>query len=136
VVLDRDVLFAQGGHALPEERGRQDNALDADLVCFTGDLVADAGQLTGALEILSEIRKPLFGVPGNHDHQSPRTSKEVGSARGVTKRQFRFSCRNALPSYFVGGTTGILNAHAVWQGRAASFWSAAGSSIVRPVAAA
>lgn len=43
------------------------NRLDADFVCFTGDLVEDAAFLDGALRILSKINKPFFGVPGNHD---------------------------------------------------------------------
>jgi len=43
------------------------NRLDADLVCFTGDLVEDASCLDGALRILSKVNKPMYGVPGNHD---------------------------------------------------------------------
>ena len=49
------------------------NELDGDFVCFTGDLVEDAAYLDETLDILSGIRKPMFGVPGNHDYwsQSP-----------------------------------------------------------------
>ncbi len=43
------------------------NRLDADFVCFTGDLVEEAAFQEGALRILSKINKPLYGVPGNHD---------------------------------------------------------------------
>jgi uncharacterized protein len=43
------------------------NALEADLVCFTGDLIEDGIFLDGALRILSKVNKPMYGVPGNHD---------------------------------------------------------------------
>jgi hypothetical protein len=44
------------------------NSIDADFVCFTGDLVEEARFLEGALKVLVKINKPLYGVPGNHDH--------------------------------------------------------------------
>jgi len=53
-------------HALVERI----NGLEPDLACFTGDIVEDASHLREALKILREIRAPLFGVPGNHDHWS------------------------------------------------------------------
>jgi predicted MPP superfamily phosphohydrolase len=43
------------------------NRMDADCVCFTGDLVEEVAFLKGALHVLSKINKPLYGVPGNHD---------------------------------------------------------------------
>jgi predicted MPP superfamily phosphohydrolase len=46
------------------------NALKPDFVCFTGDLIEDKNFLPETLEILSRIRSPLFGVPGNHDYWS------------------------------------------------------------------
>ncbi len=46
------------------------NALAPDFVCFTGDLIEDVKYLPEALEILSGIQSPLFGVPGNHDYWS------------------------------------------------------------------
>lgn len=53
------------------------NAIDADLVCLTGDLVEDAGNLPECLEILSGIRKPVFGVPGNHDHLGRACERQI-----------------------------------------------------------
>lgn len=50
------------------------NALDADCVCFTGDLVEEAAFVDGALEALSRINKPLYGIPGNHDQWVARRS--------------------------------------------------------------
>jgi predicted MPP superfamily phosphohydrolase len=44
------------------------NALAPDCVCFTGDLVEEAVHVPEALELLRQIRAPLYGVPGNHDY--------------------------------------------------------------------
>lgn len=44
------------------------NSLEADLVCFTGDIMEDAAFLGEALEEFSRIKAPLYGVPGNHDY--------------------------------------------------------------------
>jgi predicted MPP superfamily phosphohydrolase len=46
------------------------NSLAPDFACFTGDLVERAEHLPAALEILSGLKVPLFGVPGNHDFWS------------------------------------------------------------------
>jgi uncharacterized protein len=46
------------------------NSLAPDFACFTGDLVEDRRHLPAALEILSGLKVPLFGVPGNHDYWS------------------------------------------------------------------
>ncbi len=46
------------------------NSLDPDFACFTGDIVERQEHLPAALEILSGIKVPLFGVPGNHDYWS------------------------------------------------------------------
>jgi len=44
------------------------NALSPDFVCFTGDLIEEKGHVPEALEALSKIQSPLYGVPGNHDY--------------------------------------------------------------------
>ncbi len=46
------------------------NALAPDFVCFTGDLVEDRKYLPETLDVLSGLKAPLFGVPGNHDYLS------------------------------------------------------------------
>jgi uncharacterized protein len=46
------------------------NSLAPDFVCFTGDIVEDRKFLKEALQALSQIRSPIFGVPGNHDFWS------------------------------------------------------------------
>jgi len=43
------------------------NALEPDIVCFTGDLVESTRFLDEALGLLAGIRCPMFGVPGNWD---------------------------------------------------------------------
>jgi len=49
---------------------RQINALSPDFACFTGDIMEDGKFLPEALEILSGVQSPMFGVPGNHDYWS------------------------------------------------------------------
>lgn len=46
------------------------NSLAPDFVCFTGDVIEDEKFLAEALAILSGIKSPMFGVPGNHDYWS------------------------------------------------------------------
>jgi len=46
------------------------NALSPDFVCFTGDLVEKTVYLDEALDIMSKIKYPVYGVPGNHDFAS------------------------------------------------------------------
>ena len=46
------------------------NSLAPDFVCFTGDIVEKPNYLPEALESMSGIKSPVFGVPGNHDFWS------------------------------------------------------------------
>ena len=46
------------------------NSQSPDFVCFTGDIMEEGKYLPEALEILSGIKSPLYGVPGNHDYWS------------------------------------------------------------------
>ena len=46
------------------------NSLAPDFVCFTGDIVEEQKFLPEALEAMSGIKFPMFGVPGNHDYWS------------------------------------------------------------------
>ena len=46
------------------------NSLKPDFVCFTGDIMEEAKFLPEALEILSGVKAPMYGVPGNHDYWS------------------------------------------------------------------
>ena len=45
------------------------NALNADIVCFTGDLVSiDVNEMDGVEDILRGIRPAVYSVLGNHDY--------------------------------------------------------------------
>lgn len=45
------------------------NALDPDIVCFTGDLVSmDVSEMEGLDAILKAIKAPVYSVLGNHDY--------------------------------------------------------------------
>jgi hypothetical protein len=46
------------------------NSLSPDFVCFTGDIVEEAKFLPESLELLSGVKSPIYGVPGNHDYSS------------------------------------------------------------------
>jgi uncharacterized protein len=60
------------------------NALSPDFVCFTGDLVEQAEHVRGALKVLSGIKCPLYGVPGNHDHWCHADFEEIAETFAAT----------------------------------------------------
>jgi predicted MPP superfamily phosphohydrolase len=53
------------------------NVLSPDFVCFTGDVVEEEKYLKEALEILSGVKSPMFGVPGNHDYWSKMSFEPI-----------------------------------------------------------
>jgi hypothetical protein len=53
------------------------NSLSPDFVCFTGDIIEEARFLPEALEILSGIKVPMYGIPGNHDYWSNAPFDEI-----------------------------------------------------------
>ena len=61
-------LHHKGDRAYLQSVVNQINALAPDFICFTGDLVEDQKFMPETLEILSGVKAPLFGVPGNHDY--------------------------------------------------------------------
>jgi len=61
-------LHHKGDRAYLQSVVAQINALAPDFACFTGDLVEDKKFMPETLEILSGLKIPLFGVPGNHDY--------------------------------------------------------------------
>jgi uncharacterized protein len=63
-------LHHKGDGDLARSVVRKINALSPDFVCFTGDIIEEGTHLPEALEILSGIKSPLYGVPGNHDYWS------------------------------------------------------------------
>ena len=61
-------LHYKGDRRYLAEVVRRINGLRPDFVCFTGDVAERRGYLEEALEVMGQIRAPVFGVPGNHDH--------------------------------------------------------------------
>ena len=61
-------LHHKGDRAYAESLVRKINSFSPDFVCFTGDIMEDGEYLPEALEILSGIKSPVYGVPGNHDY--------------------------------------------------------------------
>jgi predicted MPP superfamily phosphohydrolase len=59
---------------------RKINALSPEFACFTGDIVEDKSYLESALRILGEIKCPVYGVPGNHDHWSNANFSTIQTA--------------------------------------------------------
>ena len=53
------------------------NEFSPDFVCFTGDIVENKKHLPEALDILTGLQKPLYGVPGNHDYWSQAPFDEI-----------------------------------------------------------
>ena len=60
------------------------NAQSPEFVCFTGDLVEDAEHLPETLELLQQVKSPLFGVPGNHDYWSHANFGAIAEAFAKT----------------------------------------------------
>jgi len=60
------------------------NSQSPDFVCFTGDIMEQASFLPEALQILSGIKSPVFGVPGNHDYWSRAPFAEISKCFAAT----------------------------------------------------
>ncbi|HZL77296.1 MAG TPA: metallophosphoesterase [Candidatus Limnocylindrales bacterium] len=60
------------------------NSLAPDFVCFTGDIIEEEKFLPEALEVLSGIKSPMFGVPGNHDYWSKVAFEPIQKCFSVT----------------------------------------------------
>jgi uncharacterized protein len=63
-------LHHKGDRAHSESVVAMINSLSPDFVCFTGDIMEEGKFLPEALEVLSEVKAPMYGVPGNHDYGS------------------------------------------------------------------
>jgi predicted MPP superfamily phosphohydrolase len=60
------------------------NSLSPDFVCFTGDLLEQANFLPETLDLLSGIKSPLYGVPGNHDYSSGVSFPDIAQCFAAT----------------------------------------------------
>ncbi len=63
-------LHHKGDRAHSESVVKTINSLSPDFVCFTGDIMEEGKYLPEALEVLSGVKSPMYGVPGNHDYWS------------------------------------------------------------------
>ena len=71
------------------------NRLSPEAVLFTGDLIEESRFLPEALELLSGLKSPLYGVPGNHDYWSRTSFPEI--ARGFEATGGAWLLDQALP---------------------------------------
>jgi len=60
------------------------NSVEADLVCFTGDLVEESQYLDDALRAMSKVNKPMYGIRGNHDLWEPYEVEKAEKCFGKT----------------------------------------------------
>lgn len=77
-------LHHKGDRAHTKSVVEKINALSPDFVVFTGDLIEEKQFLTEALELISGIKTPLYGIPGNHDYWSKAPFTEYSKAFAAT----------------------------------------------------
>ncbi len=77
-------LHYKGDRAYAQSVVDRINSRSPDFVCFTGDIIEDAKFLPEALEILSGIKSPVYGVPGNHDYWSRAPFGEISRCFAAT----------------------------------------------------
>ncbi len=77
-------LHYRGQDDYTEKVIKRINSLSPDIICFTGDLVEKTAHLKGALDHLSNLKAPLYAVPGNHDYWSGASFAEIGSFCAAT----------------------------------------------------
>ncbi|OGH60562.1 MAG: hypothetical protein A3G34_10540 [Candidatus Lindowbacteria bacterium RIFCSPLOWO2_12_FULL_62_27] len=76
---------------------RKINAISPKFVCFTGDTVEDAHYLNEALDFMTKIKCPIYGVPGNHDHWSNAPFNVMKAAFGRTGGDWLVNERVRIP---------------------------------------
>lgn len=74
------------------------NSLEADMVCFTGDLITmDVSELDDTFEILAGIEAPVFSVLGNHDYHIYTDGKsDTDESARAAKVEALISCEREL----------------------------------------
>ena len=77
-------LHHKGDRAHTQSVVEMINSLSPDFVCFTGDLIEQAKYLPEALELLSGVKAPLYGVPGNHDYTSGVSFADIAQCFAAT----------------------------------------------------
>ena len=77
-------IHHKGDRAYLESVVAKINRLSPDAVCFTGDLIEESRFIPETLEILQQVKSPLYGVPGNHDYWSNASTVTIGKAFAAT----------------------------------------------------
>jgi predicted MPP superfamily phosphohydrolase len=89
------------------------NSLAPDFACFTGDLVERREHLDAALEILSGLKVPLFGVPGNHDFWSGISFQTVKKCLVATGGDWLMDSHHEM----AGGKVNLIGAMCLLENR-------------------
>lgn len=88
------------------------NSLAPDFVCFTGDLIEDKQFLPETLELLSGIKSPLYGVPGNHDYMSHASFPDIAKCFAATGGAWLVDEQKEI----AGGAINLIGvAHLTWD---------------------
>lgn len=90
-------IHYKGDRAYLERVVKRVNAIPADVVCFTGDLVEDLVRLDESLDILSRVNKPLFGIPGNHDQWAHLPAPPIRDALRKTGGDWLVDTNTVVP---------------------------------------
>ncbi len=75
------------------------NSLEPEFVCFTGDLIEDARFAPAALDFIRQIKRPVYGCPGNWDYGSDADFKEYEKAFRATGGEWLEDCSIVLPRH-------------------------------------
>jgi predicted MPP superfamily phosphohydrolase len=102
-------LHYKGDREFTLEMVKQINALAPDFVCFTGDLIEEAKFLTEALELISQIKSPIYGVPGNHDYWSHASFGEFAKSFAATGGAWMLDQQRVI----AGGKVNLIGAACV-----------------------
>ena len=68
----------------PRKWWRRSTGLHPQFVCFTGDLVEEARFAPAALDFIRQIKRPVYGCPGNWDYGSRVDFREL--SRKLSRR--------------------------------------------------
>jgi len=103
-------LHYQGNRRYLENVVRRINAAEPDIVCMTGDIADDLPRLDEALDILSQVRRPMYGVRGNHDCWDQTVMARLDTCFGSTGGRWLCDQRVVAPggNVEVIGSTGRL----------------------------
>lgn len=115
-------LHHKGDRAYLESVVKTINDLAPDFVCFTGDIIEREQFLPEALAILSGIRSPMFGVPGNHDFWSGAAFGPIQKCFAATRGAWLMNERREI----AGGRINLIGIPCLLQNQPVppSSWSA------------